>query len=157
MTTTLELLKKPHSEAVKMMIEEQLDGAQYEDLHVEDGYVRSDQRSGYLIKSHPNKANDVNWHYHGDVVFTHYRIRLQDFFYGLPLKLKVPSDGLGGINTTSNHVVFLLSQIYDIKFDPLDYYSDVITASGMITYTLNTTPSSLRWSGSIDIDLYPDI
>jgi len=156
MTTTLELLKKPHGEAVQIMIEEQLDGIQYSDLHVEDGYVRSDQRSGYLIKSHPSKLTDPNWHYHGSVVFTHYRMRLQDFFYGLPLRLKVPGNGSGGINTTSNHVVSLLSQIYDIKFDPSDYYSDAITGSGLTTYTLNATPSSLRWSGSVNIDLYPE-
>lgn len=157
MTTTLELLAKPQSEAVRDMIAPMLiPSVTIDDLKIEDGHLMSNGRSAVAVRSADHKLSDPNWPYFGGTVFSHRRMALEDFFQGIELKLKVPPVD-GGVSTTSNAIVTMLSEIFRIQFAPGDYFSDAIESDGVAHYRLRATPTSLRWTGWVDIAIYPDL
>lgn len=158
MSTTLELLARPQSLAASDLIAESLiPEVGPTDLVIVDGFIRSDGRTGYQIRATQERLDDPDWPYHGAAMFSHRRMSLNEFFDGIQLRVKVPPSSSGGVDTTTNAIVAILQEIFRIHFDVQDYYSDRIQAPGVAQYRLQASPMSLRWTGWVDVQVYPDL
>jgi len=158
MSTTLELLALPQDQAILEMIDDELDPskASLDDLLISEGYLASANRCAYEVRPKTSKLSDSSWPYRGRAVVTHQRMDLGQLFDGLQMRVKVDSTD-GTVNTHTNVIVGILSNQLGVHFDPQDYYSDAIVSPGIADYTLKATPTSLRWSGQVDIQIYPTL
>ncbi len=156
MSTTLPLLALPQAQAHASMVATALiDGVDVTRLQIGDPYVRQDGRVGLLISVPEESLEDPDWNYHGTVDYSIRRMPLNEFFAGIDVKVRIPKNAQGGLSTSSHEVVAALSQAFNIVFEASDYYSDAITSDGTARYTLRATPLSTRWTGSVQITVFP--
>lgn len=156
MSKTLELLALPAPQAHQQIVAELLHQPQeIANLEIGAPYIRYNGTVGLPVTPTDAAESNPDWPYHGGADVFLRRVALEDFFAGLDLKVKLPATQAGGLDTTSNAVADVLSEIFQIHFDPSDYYSDAIVSRGSIRYTFRATPLSPRWSGQVPIHLYP--
>jgi hypothetical protein len=156
MSTTLSLLALPQAQAHANIVASALiDGVDVTRLQIGDPYVRQDGRVGLLISVPEETLEDPNWKYQGTVDYSIRRMPLEEFFAGIQLKVRIPKNAQGGLTTSSHEVVAALSQAFNIVFAPGDYYSDAIVSDGTARYTLRAAPLSTRWTGAVDIIVFP--
>ncbi len=158
MSQSLPLLGLPVAEAHQRMVAEALhDGVDVNLLQIGHPYVRGDGRVGLLVSVADEAFNDPNMKWYGSVDFSLRRMPLEEFFQGIELKIKLPATAEGGLNVTTDDVVDKLSEIFKIRFDPVDYFSDAIVSAGSADYMLRATVVSPRWTGQVLVQIYPDL
>lgn len=155
---TLQLLALPRKDAHQRMVTDALvPNVDVSNLQIGDPFVRGDGRVGFLVSPTEIAQQNPEWKYYGDVDYSARRMPLEEFFAGLDLKIKLPGTADGGLNTNSNEVVAKLSEIFNIQFDPTDYFSDAIVSPGSAQYLLRATTASTRWTGQVNVTIYPDL
>ncbi len=156
MSKTMTLLALPQAQAhITMVADALIDGIDVTRLQIGDPYVRQDGRVGLLVSVPEETMDDPDWAYHGTVDYSIRRMPLQEFFNGIDVKVRIPKNAQGGLTTSSHEVVAALSQAFNIVFAPSDFYSDAIVSDGTARYTLRATPLSTRWTGSVQITVFP--
>jgi len=126
-------------------------------LQIGDPFTRGDGRVGLLVSVADEAYDDPDMKWYGTVDFSVRKMPLEEFFAGITLKIKLPATPAGGLNTNTDDVVDKLSEIFGIRFDPVDYFSDAIVSAGSADYMLRTTVVSPRWSGQVMVQIYPDV
>lgn len=83
----------------------------------------------------------------GSVVFTYNRLDLAEYFSQTQLTIKL------ALPTTTRTVMEVLTNYYGYQFDSADFVVERIDENNAHQYQLKATPRSLRWVGSLTLDL----
>jgi hypothetical protein len=103
-------------------------------------------RLDVYLKLDPTSISD--WKYGGMTTFTYNRLDLADFFSGIDVQVSPPS-----FPTDVATVCGLIASVAQINFDPADFVQESISKSEALNYTLKAAPDSLRWFGSVPVNL----
>lgn len=101
-----------------------------------------------VVLSAPPRASAVEIPlYSGSKPFEFNRLDLAEFFAPVTIQAEL------SYPATTYSILDHLTQRFGFVFDEEDFYIEDIPGIGAGTYTLRAHPNSLRWVGSIDIDL----
>lgn len=148
MSDTLELLNLPNAEAQKIMVQDALiPGVDVDDLTMD---MFRGQGSGVRFRiSVPEQTQSLpGWVYSGQVDFLYRRMNLEEFFSSVDLRFAMTYP------TSTQALATLLSQIFQVRFDPEDYINEVINPpGGILQYRFKAGLYSQRWIGEVSIQL----
>lgn len=150
MSGTLSLLSMPHAQAIRVMVQDKLvPGVSVSDLVIETPQSASGLEMTSKVYISASAYENPNWPYFGDVDFTYTALDMGDTFNGIPLAFIMPRE------FTSQQLAEKIGEALQLRFEPNDVITETITQTAQqMVYTLQSSPRSPRWKGSVDIAVY---
>lgn len=147
MSVCLTLLAMPHSQALRLMIQDALKpGLSIDSLLVGNaGFgAGTDAHVGVFLSE--AAYQDPTWPYRGQVDFHYRRLSFADFFQGIDLAFRRTG------TFYMSELVTTLCSIFNIVIEPTDYINNKIVVDRFAqNVTLTALPVSPRWIGSVNI------
>lgn len=150
MADVLTLLSMPHSNAVKLLVQDSLKpGVSVADLVIDSPAPGAGLEMISNVYIAAGAYSVPEWPYFGETTFTYHALDLADTFSGIPLAFQMPAT----FNTWD--LAQRLSQAFNIHFDPTDIHNESITLTEQVSVVvLKAGSGSSRWRGSVNITIH---
>lgn len=147
MSVCLTLLAQPHSQALRLMIQDALKpGLSIDTLMVGTAGFGAGTDAHVGVYLNEAAYNDPTWPYRGQVDFHYNRLALSDFFQDIDLAFRKSG------TFYLSEIVSQLCEIFNVVIEPADYINTLITVDRFAqNVQLKAMPTSPRWTGVVNI------